>query len=130
MSPGKAVLSDPAQWGRLERYVKDILETFGEDERVLMWDLYNEPGNWQTREISFHDVVLEKDEGNRPTTTLEGLAGLKPVRDNGFITAGNASQLSDGASAAVMSRKWLIRCSPPEAGDEPPATAIAMPDRI
>ena len=53
-------------------------------------------------EISFTDVVLEKDEGNRPSTTVEGLAGLKPVRENGFITAGNASQLSDGASAAVV----------------------------
>ena len=56
----------------------------------------------ETKEISFHDVVLEKDEGNRPTTTLEGLAGLKTVRENGYITAGNASQLSDGASAAVV----------------------------
>ena len=56
----------------------------------------------ETKEISFHDVVLEKDEGNRPGTTLEGLAGLKPVRESGFITAGNASQLSDGASASVV----------------------------
>ena len=56
----------------------------------------------ETKEISFHDVELDKDEGNRPTTTLEGLAGLNPVRDNGFITAGNASQLSDGASATVI----------------------------
>jgi acetyl-CoA C-acetyltransferase len=56
----------------------------------------------ETKEISFHDVLLEKDEGNRPTTTLEGLAGLKTVRENGYITAGNASQLSDGASAAVV----------------------------
>jgi acetyl-CoA C-acetyltransferase len=56
----------------------------------------------ETKEISFEDVVLEKDEGNRPSTNLEGLAGLKPVRENGFITAGNASQLSDGASAAVV----------------------------
>ncbi len=61
----------------------------------------------ETREISFHDVVLEKDEGNRPTTTLEGLAGLKTVRDNGHITAGNASQLSDGASAAVIMEATL-----------------------
>lgn len=56
----------------------------------------------ETKEISFHDIVLDKDEGNRPTTTLDGLAGLKPVREGGFITAGNASQLSDGASAAVV----------------------------
>ena len=53
-------------------------------------------------EISFLEVTIEKDEGNRPSTTLEGLAGLKPVRENGYITAGNASQLSDGASAAVL----------------------------
>jgi acetyl-CoA C-acetyltransferase len=56
----------------------------------------------ESGEIGFRDVLLEKDEGNRPDTTLEGLAGLKPVRENGHITAGNASQLSDGASAAVV----------------------------
>ena len=56
----------------------------------------------ESGEISFHDVVLEKDEGNRPATTLDGLAALKPVRENGSITAGNASQLSDGASACVL----------------------------
>ena len=56
----------------------------------------------ESGEISFHEVTLEKDEGNRPTTTLEGLAGVKTVRENGHITAGNASQLSDGASAAVV----------------------------
>ncbi|WP_083101007.1 acetyl-CoA C-acyltransferase [Pseudophaeobacter leonis] len=53
-------------------------------------------------EISWADVTLEKDEGNRPSTTLAGLNGLGAVRDNGVITAGNASQLSDGASACVV----------------------------
>src|SRR5262249_10830255 len=47
-------------------------------------------------------VTLKSDEGNRPDTTLEGLAALAPLRDGGFITAGNASQLSDGASACVL----------------------------
>jgi acetyl-CoA C-acetyltransferase len=56
----------------------------------------------ETGEISFQNVVLEKDEGNRADTTLEGLAGLKTVRENGHITAGNASQLSDGSSACVV----------------------------
>lgn len=56
----------------------------------------------QTKEISFHDVTLDKDEGNRPDTTAEGLAGLRTVVDGGVITAGNASQLSDGASACVV----------------------------
>ena len=63
--------------------------------------------NRETGEISFHDYLLEKDEGNRPTTTLEGLSGLKTVRENGFITAGNASQLSDGASASVIMEAGL-----------------------
>ncbi len=55
-----------------------------------------------TGETSMKEVVLTRDEGNRPDTTLEGLASLKPVRQDGFITAGNASQLSDGASACVV----------------------------
>ena len=59
--------------------------------------------NKETKEISQRTVTLERDEGNRPDTTLEGLAKLKPVRgDDQFITAGNASQLSDGASACVL----------------------------
>jgi len=58
--------------------------------------------NKETKEITFEDVTLEKDEGNRPETTLEGLAGLRTVRETGVITAGNASQLSDGASAVVV----------------------------
>ena len=53
--------------------------------------------------VSYRDVTLVADEGPRPDTTLEGLAALKPVRGEGFaITAGNASQLSDGASACVV----------------------------
>ncbi|MEP4196211.1 MAG: acetyl-CoA C-acyltransferase [Aliishimia sp.] len=65
--------------------------------------------NKETKEITSHEVTLEKDEGNRPGTSAESLAGLQPVFKNGmnlaegkFITAGNASQLSDGASAAVI----------------------------
>ncbi len=56
-----------------------------------------------TGAVSKKMVRLEKDEGNRPDTTLEGLSSLKPVRGEGYmITAGNASQLSDGASACVV----------------------------
>jgi len=58
--------------------------------------------NKETKEVTMHEVTLSKDEGNRPETTLEGLKGLKPVREGGVITAGNASQLSDGASACVL----------------------------
>ena len=58
--------------------------------------------NQETENTVQEDILLEKDEGNRPRTTLEGLQGLKPVREGGVITAGNASQLSDGASASVL----------------------------
>jgi acetyl-CoA C-acetyltransferase len=63
----------------------------------------------ETKAISEHEVTLSKDEGNRPGTSAESLGGLQPVFKDGqvvkegkFITAGNASQLSDGASAAVV----------------------------
>ncbi len=57
----------------------------------------------ETKEISHKTVTIEQDECNRPSTTLEGLAALQPVRgEDQFITAGNASQLSDGASACVL----------------------------
>jgi acetyl-CoA C-acetyltransferase len=57
----------------------------------------------QTKEESIVDYVVSKDECNRPDTTLEGLAKLEPVKGPGkFITAGNASQLSDGAAAVVI----------------------------
>lgn len=63
----------------------------------------------ETKEVTYKDVVLDRDECNRPSTTLESLQGLAPVWKDGqwvkegrFITAGNASQLSDGASASVL----------------------------
>jgi acetyl-CoA C-acetyltransferase len=55
-----------------------------------------------TGETQMKEVVLDHDEGPRPDTTLEGLAALKPVAPGGTVTAGNASQLSDGAGAVVM----------------------------
>jgi acetyl-CoA C-acetyltransferase len=90
----------------------------------------------ETGKVSFKDVMLEKDEGNRPETNIEGLAGLKTVREDGFITAGNASQLSDGASASVLMSadlakhnnieplvyyrsKAVMGCSPDEMGIGP-----------
>jgi acetyl-CoA C-acetyltransferase/acetyl-CoA acyltransferase len=57
----------------------------------------------ETGEVSQKEVTLSKDEGNRPETTLDGLAGLQPVLGPGtHITAGNASQLSDGSSACII----------------------------
>ncbi|MFP7571723.1 acetyl-CoA C-acyltransferase [Marivita sp. S2033] len=63
----------------------------------------------ETKEKSVEDVTLTRDEGFRAQTTLEGLQGLKPVfaggeviKEGAFVTAGNASQLSDGAAALVV----------------------------
>lgn len=56
----------------------------------------------ESGDVSYQEVTLAKDEGNRADTTLEGLKGLRTVIEGGCITAGNASQLSDGASASVL----------------------------
>lgn len=63
--------------------------------------------NKESGEVSEQEVTLSKDEGNRPSTTLEGLSGLKTVREGGTITGGNASQLSDGAAAVVLMERKL-----------------------
>ncbi len=61
-------------------------------------------------EATLEPYTLARDEGNRPETTLEGLAALKSVREGQFVTAGNASQLSDGASVSVlMSAREAVR---------------------
>ncbi|MCH9670251.1 MAG: acetyl-CoA C-acyltransferase [Gammaproteobacteria bacterium] len=58
--------------------------------------------NKETKEVGYEEVTISKDEGNRPGTTYEDLERLKPVYEGGVIAAGNASQLSDGASACVV----------------------------
>ncbi|KEQ52009.1 acetyl-CoA C-acyltransferase [Sphingobium chlorophenolicum] len=63
----------------------------------------------QSGEVRFEEVTLSKDEGNRPDTNAEGLAALPTVLEGGFITAGNASQLSDGSSACVVMDAGLAR---------------------
>ncbi|MBN8838927.1 MAG: acetyl-CoA C-acyltransferase [Sphingomonadales bacterium] len=64
--------------------------------------------NKETKEVSYKEVTLAKDEGNRPETTLEGLKALQPVLGPDLnITAGNASQLSDGAAASVLMEEKL-----------------------
>lgn len=59
----------------------------------------------ETGEVTQETVTLSKDEGNRPGTTLEALSKLNPVKEERFVTAGNASQLSDGASVCVLMSK-------------------------
>jgi acetyl-CoA C-acetyltransferase len=72
--------------------------------------------NKETKETTYQDVVVDRDECNRPSTTLESLSSLEPVwkdgnwvKDGRFITAGNASQLSDGASACVVMDSALAK---------------------
>ncbi len=72
------------------------------DDEIVAMTTHKGVADKETGKISFEEVTLSKDEGNRPTTTLEGLQSLKTVIEGGTITAGNASQLSDGASASVL----------------------------
>ncbi|WP_414656694.1 acetyl-CoA C-acyltransferase [Deinococcus sp. VB343] len=72
------------------------------DEEIVPMTARMKVQNKETGEISEQEVTRKLDEGNRPDTTLEGLSKLKPVFEGGVITAGNASQLSDGAAALVV----------------------------
>ncbi|MDP6437454.1 MAG: acetyl-CoA C-acyltransferase [Gammaproteobacteria bacterium] len=77
------------------------------DEEVVPLAAVKAVKDKETGEVSYEDVTLAKDEGNRPQTTLENLQALQPVIEGGVITAGNASQLSDGASACVLMESGL-----------------------
>jgi acetyl-CoA C-acetyltransferase len=73
------------------------------DDEIAPMQTQKKIADRQTGETRYETVMLTRDEGNRPETTLEGLQGLKPVaRENGCVTAGNASQLSDGAAAVIV----------------------------
>ena len=79
------------------------------DDEIVPMQTVKSVFDRQTKETSYEDVCLTRDEGNRPTTTLDDLRKLEPVFKDGMqveqgrhITAGNASQLSDGASACVV----------------------------
>lgn len=72
------------------------------DSEIVPLTTVREVINKETLAASYETVTLAMDEGNRPKTTMDDLASLKPVIEGGSITAGNASQLSDGASAAVV----------------------------
>ena len=77
------------------------------DDEIIAITATKQVVDRETGETSFQEVTLTKDEGNRPSTTLEGLEGLAPVA--GSITAGNASQLSDGSAATVVMDADLAR---------------------
>ena len=73
------------------------------DDEIIPVTATMKVANKETGEVTSREVTLTKDEGNRPGTTLESLQSLQPVMGpDGVITAGNASQLSDGASACVV----------------------------
>jgi len=72
------------------------------DDEIVPITTIKRVKNRETGEETLEEVTLSKDEGNRPGTTAETLGALNPVVEGGVITAGNASQLSDGASACVL----------------------------
>lgn len=72
------------------------------DDEIIPVTAVKAVADKSTGDISHQEVTIARDEGNRPETDLAGLAALKPVRSDGVVTAGNASQLSDGASTCVL----------------------------
>jgi acetyl-CoA acetyltransferase family protein len=78
------------------------------DDEIVPIQCTMEIKNKETGLLSYREVELTQDEGNRPQTTYELLASLSPIVEGGTITAGNASQLSDGASACVLMERRLV----------------------
>ena len=72
------------------------------DDEIVPINTIKRIKNRETGEVTLEEVTLSQDEGNRPDTTVEKLGNLNPVIEGGVVTAGNASQLSDGASACVL----------------------------
>jgi acetyl-CoA C-acetyltransferase len=87
---------------RSQQRTADAQERGAFEQEIIAVEARMEVRDKESGEISTRQVRLDRDEGNRPETTLAGLNALKPVVDNGVITAGNTSQLSDGASACVV----------------------------
>jgi acetyl-CoA acetyltransferase family protein len=79
------------------------------DDEIVAMTTTKSNFNKETKEVSYEEVTIKQDEGNRPSTTLASLQSLKPVVDGGVITAGNASQLSDGASACIVMESSLAQ---------------------
>lgn len=79
------------------------------DDEIVPVTAIKKVTNRETGEVTDQQVTLTKDEGNRASTTLESLSGLRPVVEGGSISAGNASQLSDGAAAVVMMDSQLAQ---------------------
>ncbi len=86
------------------------------NDEIVPMDAVQAVFNRETKETTYENVVVDRDDCNRPSTTLESLASLEPVFKDGmavkegeYITAGNSSQLSDGASACVVMASQLAQ---------------------
>lgn len=77
------------------------------DEEIVAIEAIKASTDRNTGEVSMNSVRCAADEGNRPATTLASLTQLSPVLPDGVVTAGNASQLSDGASACLIAERRL-----------------------
>lgn len=93
---------------RSQKRTAEAQQTGKFDDEIIPVQAKMAVKNKETGEVTMQEVTLTRDEGNRPETTLEGLAKLEPVRGvDKLVTAGNASQLSDGASISVLMESSL-----------------------
>jgi len=110
-SPGPQMVADPGSWSRLERYVKGLLERYAADERILMWDLYNEPGNKGSGEKSFGLVqaVFEWAWAIRPKQPLTvGIWAEFPLMNEFQIAASDILTFHHYDTAPSLV-EWILR---------------------
>ncbi len=111
-SPGSAIVTDPGQWSRLEKYVSGVLGAFGDDERIIMWDLYNEPGNNKLVEQSLGllQAVFQWANAARPSQPLTSGVWFSNAAISEFQLAASDvitfHNYSDAANLAETVSRW------------------------
>ncbi len=121
-SPGIKVVKDPRQWSRLETYVTDILKTFGQDERVILWDLYNEVGN-----LFLPSIALNGTRRMLKTVSLLGSHFLKPSPSLPLVNKVFEWARAVNPSQPLTTSLWYIT---PTMGSQLNMTALNLSDVI
>ena len=112
-TPGVASVNDPTKWGRLEKYVKDVITTFRDDDRILLWHLYNEPSNTKKgcKSLPLLRKTFEWARRVNPAQPLSAPIEWRTPDDMAQFLADNCDVITfhSYAGPKTLSAKWLAR---------------------
>ena len=112
-TPGVASVNDPSKWGRLEKYVKDVITTFRDDDRILLWHLYNEPANTMKgcKSLPLLSKAFEWGRAVNPSQPLSAVLEGRTSDDMAQFLVENSDVITfhSYAGPKTLSEKWLGR---------------------